>query len=169
MFAVPSGQDALSQGDVIADCPLIGFNVAEMPVDLDDPSTRWWTARVVVLTQSCDLAQGKAESVLVATVHDAQQLVEQGVLKGAAVRDQVRRHLVFGWYFLPAINSPVALRESLVDLRDLHSVPRVILEQLIAGGKRVATLLPPYREHLAQHFAVTYMRVALPEPYPTEP
>ena len=31
----------------------------------------------------------------------------------------------------------------------------------------MASLLSPYREHLAQHFAVTYMRVALPEPYPT--
>jgi len=57
----------------------------------------------------------------------------------------------------------------LVDLRDVHSVPRVLLEQLIASGKRVATLPSPYREHLAQHFAVTYMRVALPEPYRTQP
>jgi hypothetical protein len=48
--------------------------------------------------------------------------------------------------------------------------PRAMaLQQLIAGGKRVASLAPPYREHLAQHFAVTYMRVALPEPYATQP
>ncbi|HVC93544.1 MAG TPA: hypothetical protein VND64_07630 [Pirellulales bacterium] len=46
---------------------------------------------------------------------------------------------------------------------------RAVLEQLIGGGKRIASLVPPYREHLAQHFAVTYMRVALPEPYATEP
>jgi predicted ATP-grasp superfamily ATP-dependent carboligase len=44
-----------------------------------------------------------------------------------------------------------------------------VLEQLIAGGKRVASLVSPYREHLAQHFAVTYMRVALREPYGTRP
>lgn len=44
-----------------------------------------------------------------------------------------------------------------------------VLEQLILGGKRVASLSSPYREHLAQHFAVTYMRVALPEPYATQP
>jgi hypothetical protein len=53
-------------------------------------------------------------------------------------------------------------------LRDLNSVPRVVLEQLIADAKRVASLASPYREHLVQHFAVTYMRVALPEPYPTQ-
>jgi hypothetical protein len=128
-----------------------------------------WLARVVVLTQACDLAQTNSSRVLVAQVHDAQKLVEMGVLKGPAVRDHVRRHLVFGWYFLPAVASPVSLPEAIVDLRDLHSVPRIVLEQLIADGKRVATLAPPYREHLAQHFAVTYMRVALPEPYATQP
>jgi hypothetical protein len=28
-------------------------------------------------------------------------------------------------------------------------------------------LLSPYREHLAQHFAVTYMRIGLPAPFET--
>jgi predicted ATP-grasp superfamily ATP-dependent carboligase len=77
--------------------------------------------------------------------------------------------LVFGWYFVPAVTAPVPLSESLIELRDVHSVPRVVLDQLIKGGKRVASLVSPYREHLAQHFAVTYMRVALPEPYATQP
>lgn len=49
------------------------------------------------------------------------------------------------------------------------TVPRVVLEKLIADGKRVCQLLPPYREHMAQHFAVTYMRIGLPIPYDTIP
>ncbi|HKI20302.1 MAG TPA: hypothetical protein VKA15_20600, partial [Isosphaeraceae bacterium] len=146
-----------------------GLNLAVLPFDLNDPATKWWTTRVIVLTQSCDLAQAKVESVLVARVHDAQTLVETGVLKGTVIRDHMRRHLVFGWYFLPAATAPVSLPESLIDLRDVHSVPRVVLEQLIKGAKRVASLASPYREHLAHLFAVTYMRVALPEPYPTQP
>ena len=81
----------------------------------------------------------------------------------------MRRHLVFGWYFIPAATAPLPLPESMIDLRDVHSVPRAVLEQLIVGGKRVASLMSPYREHLAQHFAVTDMRVALPEPYGTKP
>jgi hypothetical protein len=27
--------------------------------------------------------------------------------------------------------------------------------------------MTPYREHLAQHFSVTYSRIGLPEPYGT--
>ncbi len=81
---------------------MVGLNLAVLPLDFNEPATKWWTARVI-------------------------------------------------------------------ELRDVHSVPRVVLEQLIKGGKRVASLVSPYREHLAQHFAVTYMRVALPEPYATQP
>jgi hypothetical protein len=50
----------------------------------------------------------------------------------------------------------------------LHTVPRAVLEQLLTDGKRVCRLLSPYREHLAQHFAVTYMRIGLPTPFETE-
>jgi hypothetical protein len=90
-------------------------------------------------------------------------------LKPATIRDTIRRHQVFGWYFLPAGTSPVTFPESIVDLRELHRVPRGVLEQLIAEGKRVCHLATPYREHLAQHFGVTYMRIGLPEQYETEP
>lgn len=169
MFARLSASDPLTQGDLIDDCPLVSLDLATLPLDLNDPPTTWWTARVIVLTQACDLAQAKTELVLVAPVRNAQKLVDEDVLKGTVVRDQMRRHLVFGWYFLPATTTPVQLPESVIDLRDVHSVPRAVLEQLIAGGKRVASLASPYREHLAQHFAVTYMRVALPEPYGTKP
>src|SRR5580704_9627524 len=137
MFARSAASDPLTQGDVIEDCPLVGLNLATLPVDLNDPATKWWTSRVIVLTQACDLAQAKVESVLVARIHDAQTLVDTGVLKGTVIRDHMRRHLVFGWYFLPAVTTPVSLRESLIDLRDLHSVPRVVLEQLIKGGARI--------------------------------
>lgn len=169
MFAQLAMHEALTQGDLIDDCPLVGLNVASLPLDLNEPATKWWTARVIVLTQACDLALGKGDTALVAPVHLAQKLVEAGVLKGPLIRDQVRRHLVYGWYFIPAAPAPLSLPESLVDLRDIHSVPRAVLEQLAADGKRTARLQSPYREHLAQHFAVTYMRVALPEPYASEP
>ncbi len=167
MFARVKLDAALTQGDLIENCPLVSIHTGADALNLSDPAIYWWPARVVVLTQSCDLAQPKTDVVLEAQVHDAQKLIDDGVLKAAMIRDQVRRHQVFGWYFLPEVIESVSLTESLIDLRDVHSVPRAVLEQLIADGKRVASLQSPYREHLAQHFAVTYMRIALPEPYRT--
>lgn len=57
--------------------------------------------------------------------------------------------------------------ESLVDLRDLHTMPKTVLDALRDQGKLVCRLTTPYREHLAQHFSVTYSRIGLPEPYGT--
>lgn len=151
----------LSQGDVVDECPIFVWDNKEQSLEAVERSVR-----VIVLTQACDLAQIKAARVLVAVVHDADKLVEHGVLKASQVRDQIRTHRVYGWYFLS--NGP-GMPESLVDLRDLHTVPRGLLEELIATGQRVARLLTPYREHLAQHFATTYARIALPEPYETQP
>ncbi len=85
------------------------------------------------------------------------------------IRDQIRRGLVYGWYFLPAAPPPLDLPESIVDPRDLHTVPKGILHLLVAEGSCICRIQTPYREHLAQHFAATYSRTGLPEPYGTQP
>ena len=167
LYAIPPPDEPLSQGDILDACPIFGLEVPSHGVDLDAAPGRW-RERVVVLTQACDLAQTKSTKVLVALVQPAQLLVDRGILKAAMVRDQLRRGLVYGWYFLPVAPAPIPVPESIIDLRDLHTTPRAVLERLIADGKRVCRLLPPYREHLAQHFAVTYMRIGLPAPYETE-
>ena len=174
MFSVLPSDSPLTQGDIVDPCPLVELAVDEFAVDGPPRDVRsWpvsrWMARIIVLTQACDLAQGKSDRVVVAPIHDAQTLVDKGLVKATIVRDHVRRHLVFGWYFLPAVTAPVSLPESLIDLRDIHAVPRVVLDRLIADGKRIASPSSPYREHLAQHFAVTYMRIALPVPFSTQP
>jgi hypothetical protein len=166
IYTAPSPDEPLSQADILDDCPIFGLETAA-GVDLEAAPARW-QERVVVLTQACDLAQTKTSKVLVSLLHPAQLLIERGILKGPTIRDHVRRGLVFGWYFLPAAPAPIRLPESIIDLRDLHTVPRAVLERLIAEGKRVCRFMPPYRDHLAQHFAVTYMRIGLPTPYDTE-
>jgi hypothetical protein len=167
IFAAPTPDEPLSQADILDGCPIFGLEASGKDVDLNAPPARW-SERVIVLTQACDLAQAKTTRILVALLHPAQLLVERGILKGPAIRDQVRRGLVYGWYFLPAAPAPISLPESIIDLRDLHTVPRAVLDRLIADGKRPCRLLSPYREHLAQHFAVTYMRIGLPAPFETE-
>jgi len=53
------------------------------------------------------------------------------------------------------------------DLRQLHTVPTEVLKTLCQLGQRKARIQPPYREHLAKHFADTYSRIGLPLPYET--
>lgn len=163
MYVRPDQSQALTQGDLIDNCPVFYLPFEESESTWESPLAS--REKVLVLTQACDLANSKTQRVQVAIVHPAERLVDQGIFKPAAIRDNVRRHRVFGWYFLPTGDH---VRESLVDLRDLHTVQRKLLEHLISNGNRVARLATPYREHLAQHFAITYMRIGLPEDYPTE-
>ncbi|MCF7961496.1 MAG: hypothetical protein K9M08_12195 [Pirellula sp.] len=100
-------------------------------------------------------------------MHEAEWLVKSGVLKAATVSEQGRTHRVYGLYFLPEFVD--VFRESIVDFRDIHTVSRELLQQLVDDGRRAARLNSPYREHLAQHFAVTFSRIALPEPYEAQP
>ena len=130
MFSLPPIDVPLSQGDVIDKCPLIFWECHEIdgevirkPIELD--------ACVVVLTQSCDLANRKSTRVQVAMVHSTDELVAQKVLKAKAIRDSVRLFKVFGWYFLEASKH---LPESIVDFRDVHTISRILLDDLVRKG-----------------------------------
>jgi len=67
----------------------------------------------------------------------------------------------------PMAESELGLAEMIVDLRRLHTVRLDLLRVLCRGGRRRARVQPLYREHLAKHFADTFSRIGLPEPYPT--
>jgi hypothetical protein len=121
---------------------------------------------VIVLTQTCDLANQKTVHANVAEVFDAQQLVEQQILKPADVKGPLRAGRVWGLYFLPA-SEEFGLPEMIVDFRRLHTVRLDLLKALSRAGKCRARVLTPYREHLARHFAYTFSRIGLPQPYET--
>jgi hypothetical protein len=168
IYDLPNIELPVSQGDIIDGCPLFRQLATGEVVDLEEKPAGW-LSRVIVLTQACDLAHTKTNKVLVAVVHDAAELVQKGILKASVVRDQVRRGLVYDWYFLPAVSAPIKLSESIVDLRDIHTVSRRVLQHLVLQDNRIARFVTPYREHIAQHFTVTYARIGLPEPFESLP
>ena len=165
MYSKPPLDSPVFQGDIFDNCPFVCVSP-----DSSDESPLGWTSiggttRVVVLTQACDMMSGKVHQVVVAVVHTAKELVESGLLKANNIRDRIRRHQVYGWYFLPN-NEKLGLVESVVDLRNLHTIPLALLEKLV--DQRLCRLETPYREHMNQHFGSTYGRIGLPELYETE-
>ena len=160
MYERPEETAPLSQGDIFDDCPIVFWEVSVTQDGIVRKACELHV-RVVVLTQSCDLENVKTTRVQVALVHGSNELVDAGLLAAKTIRDNVRLHRVYGWYFLEASN---LLPESIVDLRDVHTLPRALLEHLARAGKRVCTIRTPYREHLAQHFGVAFSRIALPNP-----
>jgi hypothetical protein len=167
IYRVPSSDEAIDQGDIIEGCPILSL----VRFDPDKPSeieTKHSLQRIIVLTQTCDLANHKATRIIAALVFDAQKVVHDQLLKTSDVRGPLRSGRIFGWYFLPkSVES--GLPEMIVDFRQLHTVRLDLLTTLCQRGQRKARVQPLYREHLAKHFADTYSRIGLPEPYETEP
>ncbi len=164
IYEVPPTNVSLDQGDILEDCPLLFLDGDPLEQNLSGMISY---QRVLVLTQTCDLAQNKTSRIVVALVTEAEEMVSSGELKEASIRGPIRMARTYGWYFLPADES-ADLTESIVDFRQLHTVSRETLESLCRDGHRKARLQTPFREHLAKHFADTYSRIGLPEPYATQ-
>jgi hypothetical protein len=165
IYNSPSRDEPIDQGDILAGCPLIRLGTTE-PEYSDELPVRHFAETVINVTQTCDLAQRKLTRAVIAILLNAQTLVDDGVLKIGDVKGPIRAGRIYGWYFLPAC-AKSGLVESIVDLRQLHTVDLELLRALARRGQRLARLQPLYREHLAKHFADTYSRIGLPIPYET--
>jgi hypothetical protein len=166
IYASPSVQDPVDQGDIIDSCPILQIASFD-PSAPSSPKVSCSMHRVIVLTQTCDLASRKTQRATVAIAHDAQFLVDQKLIKSADVRGPIRAGRVFGWYYLPSAPE-LGLVELIVDFRQLFTVPLDVLQVLCMSGQRKVRIEALYRAHLAKHFADTYRRIGLPEPYTTE-
>ena len=166
IYQLPTAEEPLDQGDIIDGCPILQVALFD-PQQPATPKVACSISRVVVLTQTCDLANQKTQRGAVAIVHNAQRLVDQNIVRAAEIRGPIRAGRVYGWYFLPA-DIHLGLDESIVDLRQLHTVPLEVLKTLCGLGGRKTRIQPLYREHLAKHFADTYSRIGLPLPYETQ-
>jgi hypothetical protein len=155
----------IDQGDLIDDCLVLRIK-AVPPNPSGHPDIDYAFRRVIVLTQTCDLANEKTTVANVAEVFEAQFLIDQKLFKPADVKGSLRAGRIWGWYFLPA-DAALGLEEMIVDLRQLHTLPMALLRELCLAGKRRGRVQPLYREHLAKHFADTFSRIGLPRPYET--
>lgn len=125
-------------------------------------------ASVIVLTQSCDLEQGKVDDVLLAQVISWTALTEEELERGNQfIRSRrFREKLIEGnipnLSLLHHTSGPPALEWSVVNFRRLFSLPVPYVQRTAERAGERLRLVSPYREHLAQAFARYIMRVGLP-------
>ena len=168
-YEVTQGSELL-QGDLLRDCPIPRVRGLEhwplragqpLEVDIDRED-------VIIVSQSCDLANDKIDDVVLAQVLDwavaCRELIRQG--NTFARSRNFRRALVAG--NIPSLSllhkhdRVPMLGWSIVDFHRLFVLPKpVVLAVARAAGPRLR-LRSPYREHLAQALARYFMRVGLP-------
>jgi len=161
---------SLEQGDILEGCPV--FSPApELAHDFDKlgeppPEFDYKHLDVIVMTQSCDLENDKAEEVLLCPVW-TQVDYNEGQLSKAENWELARKGRFPAYHVLNECLLPDFTRDHrIVAFRSVYTMPLAFLrERARAAGSRVR-LLPPYREHLAQAFARFFMRIGLPVDIP---
>jgi len=176
------------QGDILEACPVAIF--ADKPgwheaADLENllkvlrESVGITTVRAIVMTQACDLLQGKVRYAILCPVYRLdefriaweQRLREAGQLGNERNWQKELRNIRDGriWNLTMLSDRPKSEAGGLltphliVDFHEVFSLPIAFVEAWTrkTGGGRLR-LRPPYREHLSQSFARYFMRVGLP-------
>ncbi len=163
-YDVVDGNEPLMQGDFIKECPIV-IPPSEIS---DEVEVRIVNYNVVIMSQSCDLAQRKLDLVLVCPIWPLSEFEGRSeFFKSRKGKEALRRGNVPGYHLLNKCEIDGFKTDYLVvDFRTVYSVSfDFILNLATKRGKRLR-LLPPYREHLSQAFARFFMRVGLPVDIP---
>ena len=186
-YEVIEASTPLTQGDLIAECPLLRWNPIQEfdPLSPDESKTLMDSIETikidaVVLTQACDLEHNKVHNVVVCrhvplslyqkTWEDTMQKAGQNPTAKGWKRfcDDVAGGHVWNQSFLNRVSLTGEETDTdvrIVDFHEIFTVPRSFVESILRRrNKSRIRLLPPYREHLSQAFARFFMRVGLPAP-----
>jgi hypothetical protein len=168
-FWTEVNEAALRQGDYLPQClvPVFGPDLAtaglhEVTADEYD---------LIVVTQSCDLEQGKVRLVAGCPIYpiaDFETVNPAFAKKGRW--NEVLKGRIEGLHLLASPANPANNRDALVvDFREIYSLP---LAYLVSRASQLGPrwrLRSPYLEHFSQAFARFFMRVGLPSTIPPFP
>lgn len=158
-YGLVEGEE-LEQGDLLLDCPCY------RPTANDE--TERFRVDVVIVSQSCDLANEKLQIAQVCPVYPLEDLaVKVELLRNKRGREDLRRGHFPGFHLLNRCE--LSGHESdfwVCDFRSLFGVHITVAKVLAVAQSPRVRILPPYREHLAQSFARFFMRVGLPVDVP---
>jgi hypothetical protein len=178
----------LTQGDIIFNCPILTWKpeipqlqATETETEVLKGAVDAIQADVVVMSQACDLENGKVRNVILCphlSLSAYRKCWEETMKAGGQnptekgwkrVCDDIRDGYMWN---LAMLNSGFIKNEAIgempiehrvVDFHDVYTIPRDFLESVLQQRLHPRLrLLPPYREHLSQAFARFFMRVGLP-------
>jgi hypothetical protein len=166
-FTEVGGEVEIEQGDIVVSCNVIlpsdehYMNVVnnvenDLPLDVIE-------INCIILSQSCDIANDKIDSVIICPIISLRNLINKiPYFSGKEARESLRQGREPAYHLLNKVS--LADGDSdfyVVVFRHIYSIPKSFIKAIVRGKQR-KRLLPPYREHLSQSFARYFMRVGLP-------
>ena len=163
---------SFEQGDIIYNCPHFITTVVG-----DTCEARIERYNVVILTQTCDIVNDKADKILVAPWSPLTKLFEENLANKQKENPQKKelsrkdknslfRHLKDGirprYHMLNKDDEKGLTDYPILDFMHTYSIPIQELQKVAKEQKTIIRLNSPYKEHLSQAFARFFMRVGLP-------
>jgi hypothetical protein len=156
----------LAQGDYLP-----GSRVPVFPRDFEagyQTTIELDKADLIIVTQSCDLANLKVGFVALCPIHSLGRFEEVNPnFKKKGQWEHVRKGRVDGLHLLASPEEPMNNRRALVvDFRQIYSLPFAYLSKHAQALGTRWRLQSPFLEHFSQAFARFFMRVGLPSSIP---
>jgi hypothetical protein len=176
-YEIVRSGERVSQGDLILDCPLVA---PQSDGDQRDLSKDEIEEDVLVATQNCDLAQGKAKDVLLCFCLPLPRFRENWQSdraadgKSASTNEwkSLCENIVKGHSPNLAILDPfesegLSTGHRVVLFNKVYPMPLDYIQaEVRQRDEPRLRLVSPFREHISQSFARCYMRVPLPDDRP---
>ena len=160
-YCILKDKDPLQQGDFFSSCPII---IPTIDLQSKEIETVVREYNVVIMSQSCDLLQGKVDLVLVCPIWTLIEIEEENEFyKSIRWKNILRKGFIPGYHLLNKCSINGFERDFVVvDFKNVYSVPFEYLTELSHKTGNRLSLMSPYKEHLSQAFARFFMRVGLP-------
>ena len=155
----------LAQGDLLPNCLLPVFVAPTASQSSDDSQeVSVLTARLIVVTQSCDLENKKVQFGAMCPIHTLEEFAGQNPhFQKTKNWEAVRKGQVQALHMIASPEYPEINTQSLVvDFGHIVSLPIDYLEDHAAAIGDRWRLESPFLEHYSQAFARFFMRVGLP-------
>lgn len=158
--------DELRQGDWLTSCLIPVFPADFGASELVEVKSA--TADLMIVTQSCDLANERNLFVALCPIHSLPEFETANSAFATRGRwEQVRLGRVEGLHLLASPAESQNNRAALVvNFRQIFSLPMAHLTKHAGGLGQRCRLQSPYLEHFSQAFARFFMRVGLPANIP---
>lgn len=163
---------SVEQGDIFRDYPIFVPELTLEHLDqvakgeLPEVPVSILTTDAIVLSQSCDLANNKIDSVTLCPVwgmkkFEGAMLVNLSDKEKSNRKEQIRQGKEPPFHML-AGDEVLNMELSIVEFGRLYTTPKDFINKFADNCDTRLRLISPYREHLSQSFARYFMRVGLP-------
>lgn len=155
---------SMEQGDLLFNFPSVTVTSTYDQITSEEVYFDLAYYDAILLSQSCDLAVGKIENVILCPVFSREELAPKVKgLESSKSETQIQNGKWPSLYLLPPCRVKVLdLETRIVNFRQVLTVPIEVLADHLMHQEPRVRLSPPYREHLAQAFARFIMRIGFP-------